>query len=65
MNLHGFDRIYKESQEILLYPDSWHLYGCGLLSGINSVVVECDVPYVCMYKIIKLFLTLLSLFFII
>ena len=45
----------------VLYPDSWHYYGCEYC--INSDVVECDLPLMCMcmYKIIKPFLLFLSL----
>ena len=50
------------NNRLMLYPDSWHLYGCGFLH--NSIVVECDLPYMCMYKIINLFLyTSKSLFY--
>ena len=35
----------------MLYPDSWHFYGCGLL--YKYIVVGCDLPcivYVCVYN---------------
>ena len=44
------DNNESGASDALLYPDSWHLYGCGLL---YNIVVECDLLCMRMCKIIK------------
>ena len=48
----------------LLYPDSWHLYGCGYCIIMLLFIVIFFVCVCLSNKMIKLFLTLLSLCFI-
>ena len=54
--------MFNKSKGTFLFCYIWILgISMDVDCCINTVVVECDVPCVYMYKIIKLFLTLLSL----